>query len=149
MRGLSAWPARRSGERAGGVPSERRNVGVVFQSYALWPHMTVEGNVSYPLRVLKKTAMERKRRVARALAAVRLEEMAHRKPHELSGGQQQRVALARCLTQEPRIVLMDEPLANLDMHLRENMLEEFRGVSTRPPGPPSSTSPMTRPRPCP
>ena len=108
------------------VPSERRNVGVVFQSYALWPHMTVEGNVSYPLRVLKKTAPERKRRVARALTAVRLEEMAHRKPHELSGGQQQRVALARCLTQEPRIVLMDEPLANLDMHLRENMLEEFR-----------------------
>ena len=108
------------------VPSERRNVGVVFQSYALWPHMSVAENAAYPLRVAGLSKVERESRVARALAAVDLESLAGRRPHELSGGQQQRVALARCLTQEPRIVLMDEPLANLDMHLRENMLEEFR-----------------------
>jgi iron(III) transport system ATP-binding protein len=108
------------------IPSERRNVGVVFQSYALWPHMTVEANVGYPLRVIKLAVPERQKRVDQALATVRMENMAGRKPHELSGGQQQRVALARCLTQAPRIVLMDEPLANLDMHLRESMLEEFR-----------------------
>jgi iron(III) transport system ATP-binding protein len=113
------------------VPPEKRGVGVVFQSYALWPHMTVAENAAYPLRVAKVPPAERERRTAEALAAVELGALARRKPHELSGGQQQRVALARCLTARPGLVLMDEPLANLDMHLRERMLAEFRDFHAR------------------
>ncbi len=105
---------------------ESRNVGIVFQSYALWPHMTVAGNVEYPLRTAKVEAARRHDETVRALRSVHLTELADRRPHTLSGGQQQRVALARCLTQKPAVVLMDEPLANLDMHLRGEMLREFR-----------------------
>jgi iron(III) transport system ATP-binding protein len=107
------------------VPPERRGVGVVFQSYALWPHMSVAQNVAYPLRMMALDGAERRRRLAEALATVQLADLAERRPHELSGGQQQRVALARCLTQRAGVVLMDEPLANLDMHLREEMLDAF------------------------
>jgi iron(III) transport system ATP-binding protein len=107
------------------VPPEDRRVGVVFQSYALWPHMTVAQNVGYPLRVARLSEMERRARIAAALEAVRLGDLGERMPHALSGGQQQRVALARCLVMRPRLVLMDEPLANLDMHLREGMRAEF------------------------
>jgi iron(III) transport system ATP-binding protein len=98
---------------------------MVFQSYALWPHMTVAENVSFSLRVRRVSATERDRRVSDALAKVGLEAMAARKPHELSGGQRQRVALARCLAMRPAVVLLDEPLANLDVHLREAMQQEF------------------------
>ncbi len=108
------------------VPPEKRNVGVVFQSYALWPHMNVTENIGYPLRVKKYSPHRRQEEVQAALESVRLTAYTERKPHELSGGQQQRVALARCLTQKAEIVLMDEPLANLDMHLRETMLREFK-----------------------
>ncbi len=108
------------------VRPERRNVGMVFQSYALWPHMSVADNAAFPLKVAKVDRRDRARRVGEALSAVRLEHLAERYPHELSGGQQQRVALARCLTQAPGMICMDEPLANLDMHLREEMLAEFR-----------------------
>ncbi|MDX5594750.1 ABC transporter ATP-binding protein [Pseudovibrio sp. SPO723] len=104
---------------------EERNVGMVFQSYALWPHMTAKENAEFPLKVANKSAEERASIVNGAMDAVRLTPFADRRPSELSGGQQQRVALARCLTQAPKIVLMDEPLANLDMHLREDMLQEF------------------------
>ena len=105
---------------------ESRNVGIVFQSYALWPHMSVAGNVEYPLRTARVDAERRRDETAQALRSVHMTEFAERRPHTLSGGQQQRVALARCLTQRPAVVLMDEPLANLDMHLRGEMLREFR-----------------------
>ena len=113
------------------VPPETRDVGVVFQSYALWPHMSVAENAGYPARVKRLPKAEQAERTASALAAVELGALADRKPHALSGGQQQRVALARCLTARPGLVLMDEPLANLDMHLRERMLAEFRAFHAR------------------
>jgi iron(III) transport system ATP-binding protein len=98
---------------------------MVFQSYALWPHMTVSENVGFALKVRRVGASERERRVAAALETVGLAGFAGRKPRELSGGQRQRVALARCLAMRPRVVLLDEPLANLDAHLRESMQGEF------------------------
>ncbi|WP_068086884.1 ABC transporter ATP-binding protein [Polycladidibacter stylochi] len=105
---------------------EERQVGMVFQSYALWPHMSVAENAAFPLKTQKITGTERELRIDNALEATRLGAFKSRRPAELSGGQQQRVALARCLTQAPKLVLMDEPLANLDMHLREDMLAEFK-----------------------
>jgi iron(III) transport system ATP-binding protein len=107
------------------LPPEKRRIGMVFQSYALWPHMTVAENVAFALRVRKVPPAERRRRVDDALTMVGLETMAERRPHELSGGQRQRVALARCLAMRPDVVLLDEPLANLDVHLREAMQQEF------------------------
>lgn len=108
------------------VSAENRNVGVVFQSYALWPHMTVAENVEYPLKVAGIKNGNRKSRVNEALETVGLSGCGYRHPAELSGGQRQRVALARCLVMKPEVVLLDEPLANLDVHLRESMLYEFK-----------------------
>ena len=108
------------------VAPERRGIGMVFQSYALWPHMTVADNVGYALKVRRLPRAERAAKVREALRAVGLAELAGRRPAQLSGGQRQRVALARCLAMRPRLLLLDEPLANLDVHLRESMLEEFR-----------------------
>jgi len=108
------------------VPPERRNMAMVFQSYALWPHMTVAENTGYPLKVRGITGERYRRKVMDALATVRLDAYAERRPSELSGGQRQRVALARCLVTEPDVVLLDEPLANLDRHLRQEMEETFR-----------------------
>ncbi len=107
------------------VPPEERRVGIVFQSYALWPHMSVGRNVGYALEVAHVPDAKRKARIAEALASVDLAGYEDRKPAELSGGQRQRVALARCLAMDPAIVLLDEPLANLDVHLRASMLETF------------------------
>ncbi|TQV77892.1 ABC transporter ATP-binding protein [Denitrobaculum tricleocarpae] len=107
------------------VAPEDRNVGVVFQSYALWPHMSVEANVGFPLEAAgagKRAALDQ---AQRHLSTVELEAFARRKPAELSGGQRQRVALARCLAQGAETILMDEPLANLDPHLRATMEEEL------------------------
>jgi putative spermidine/putrescine transport system ATP-binding protein len=108
------------------TPPHKRNFGMVFQNYALFPHMTVEQNVAYPLTVRRVPKAEQARRVARALDMVRLEGMAERLPGQLSGGQQQRVALARALVFEPQLVLMDEPLGALDKQLREHMQIELK-----------------------
>jgi iron(III) transport system ATP-binding protein len=113
------------------VPPERRRIGIVFQSYALWPHMTVAENVAYGLTVAGVRDPERARRVDAALALVELEGYAARRPSMLSGGQRQRVALARCLVTEPSLVLLDEPLANLDVHLRASMEDEFARFHAR------------------
>jgi iron(III) transport system ATP-binding protein len=122
---------RRLADAAHALPPERRNMAMVFQSYALWPHMTVADNVGYPLKVRGISGEAYRTRVAEALSAVRLETYGERRPADLSGGQRQRVALARCLTTSPDVVLLDEPLANLDRHLRQEMEETFRTFHQR------------------
>ncbi|MCX8281461.1 ABC transporter ATP-binding protein [Phyllobacterium sp. 0TCS1.6C] len=113
------------------VPPELRRVGIVFQNYALWPHMTVAENVGYSLKVAKVDRATREKRVADALALVDLQSYGDRRPANLSGGQRQRVALARCLVSAPSLVLFDEPLANLDVHLRAAMEDEFAAFHKR------------------
>ncbi|ECH4668233.1 ABC transporter ATP-binding protein [Salmonella enterica] len=113
------------------LPPEQRNMGMVFQSYALWPHMTVEENVGYPLRLRQISSNIYKKRVMEALEAVELLAYSGRSPHELSGGQRQRVALARCLISNPEVILLDEPLSNLDRYLRTTMEKIFRELHHR------------------
>jgi iron(III) transport system ATP-binding protein len=108
------------------VPPEQRNMSMIFQSYALWPHMTVRENVGYGLRLRRLPRDEIARKVDAILAVARLSALAERYPTELSGGQQQRVALARALVVEPETLLLDEPLSNLDANLREEMRFELR-----------------------
>src|SRR5689334_5512620 len=122
----SSGTIRLDGKPIESLPPHRRNMGVVFQSYSLFPHMTVEQNVAFPLTVRKTGAAAVREKVAAALDKVRLREFAKRRPQQLSGGQQQRVALARALVFEPRVVLMDEPLPALDKKLREEMQLEIR-----------------------
>ncbi|HLP85777.1 MAG TPA: ABC transporter ATP-binding protein [Phycisphaerales bacterium] len=110
------------------MPAEKRDTGMVFQSYALWPHMTVAQNVAFGLEVRKVPAQEREQRVREALAAVRMDQYAARKPNQLSGGQQQRIALARAIVVKPRVLLLDEPLSNLDAKLRIELRSEIRRV---------------------
>ncbi|KPD12966.1 ABC transporter ATP-binding protein [Phaeobacter sp. 11ANDIMAR09] len=113
------------------VPPEARNIGFVFQSYALWPHMTVRRNVSYPLEVRGLGKAERIAQTDAALQATGLEKFADRMPSDLSGGQRQRIALARCLVSDPQAVLLDEPLANLDVALRASMQDVFSDFHKR------------------
>jgi iron(III) transport system ATP-binding protein len=109
-----------------GVPAEQRNLGIVFQSYAIWPHMTVAGNVGFPLVLRKMKKPEVARRVAEVLELVELSGLDHQYPHQLSGGQQQRVALARALSSSPSVLLLDEPFSNLDAKLRERARKWLR-----------------------
>jgi multiple sugar transport system ATP-binding protein len=113
-------------ERINGVLPKYRDVAMVFQSYALYPHLTVEQNIGYPLKIRKVPPEESKRRVAEVARRVELETMLSRLPRELSGGQRQRVALARAIVRTPRVFLMDEPLSNLDAKLRTQMRSELK-----------------------
>ena len=108
------------------LPAEKRDAGMVFQSYALWPHMTVFDNVAFGLQVRKVPAAEQRTRVMQALEMVRMQAYADRRPNQLSGGQQQRVALARAIVFRPEVLLLDEPLSNLDAKLRERMRFEIK-----------------------
>src|SRR5690349_10941290 len=113
------------------MPPEARNMSMIFQSYALWPHMTVAENVAYGLRIRKLDKATIESKLKAILSTTRLEPLAERYPGELSGGQQQRVSLARALVVEPETLLLDEPLSNLDANLREEMRFEIRRLHDR------------------
>jgi multiple sugar transport system ATP-binding protein len=113
-------------ERINDVPTQHRDLAMVFQSYALYPHMTIAENIAYPLRVRKVSKGERENRVARVAKMLEIEALLNRKPRQLSGGERQRVALARAIVREPRAYLMDEPLSNLDARLRMQMRGELK-----------------------
>ncbi|MEM1039334.1 MAG: ABC transporter ATP-binding protein [Pseudomonadota bacterium] len=116
------------GESINNVPPNKRGIGMVFQNYALFPHMTVAENLAFPLKVRKMGSAEIETKVKRALEMVELPEMGGRRPAQLSGGQQQRVAVARALVFDPKLILMDEPLGALDKQLREQMQYEIKHI---------------------
>lgn len=114
------------GQRVNDIPTQHRDLAMVFQSYALYPHMTIAENIGYPLRVRKLDKPERVARVQRVAAMLEIETLLDRRPRQLSGGERQRVALARAIVREPRAYLMDEPLSNLDARLRVQMRGELK-----------------------
>ncbi|MHB2060116.1 ABC transporter ATP-binding protein [Pseudomonas monsensis] len=120
-----------NGQSLVNVPPHKRDIGMVFQRYSLFPHLSVRDNIAFPLAIRKLAAVERDKRVDAMLKLVQLEQFAHRRPSQLSGGQQQRVAIARALVYEPRILLMDEPLGALDKKLREDLQDELRQLHRR------------------
>ncbi|VVP66921.1 Spermidine/putrescine import ATP-binding protein PotA [Pseudomonas fluorescens] len=120
-----------NGQSLVNVPPHKRDIGMVFQRYSLFPHLSVRDNIAFPLQIRKLASAERERRVDAMLKLVQLEQFAHRRPSQLSGGQQQRVAIARALVYEPRILLMDEPLGALDKKLREDLQDELRQLHRR------------------
>ncbi len=111
------------------VPPEKREIGMVFQSYAVWPHMNVFDNIAYPLKIKKVPKKEREKKVNKILDIVHLLQYRDRMPSQLSGGQQQRIALGRALIAEPKLLLLDEPLSNLDAKLRDSMRYEIKKIS--------------------
>jgi len=119
------------GQDVAGLPPWKRDVGMVFQSYALWPHMTVAQNVAFGLEERRRPRAEIDARVAKALELVGLSDYAQRRPAQLSGGQQQRVALARTIAIEPKVLLLDEPLSNLDARMRVSVRRELRALQQR------------------
>lgn len=119
-----------NGRNVTALPAEKRGIGMVFQNYALMPHMTVFENIAFPLQIRKVPKTEIKRRVDEVLEVVRLPHVADRTPRELSGGQQQRISIARCIVYKPDLILMDEPLGALDKKLREQMQLEIRRIHT-------------------
>ena len=125
---MTSGDIRLDGRSLKNVPPYQRNIGMVFQNYALFPHMTVEENLAFPLEARNLPKAEVGRKIRRALEMVRLEGFAKRRPGQLSGGQQQRVAVARALVYEPALVLMDEPLGALDKQLREQMQLELKHI---------------------
>ena len=116
------------GKDVSNLPPHQRNIGMVFQNYALFPHLSVFDNVAYGLKIRKLPKKEIEKRVHDALSLVQLSAFAERRPHQLSGGQQQRVAIARALAIEPSVLLLDEPLSNLDAKLRKDMQLELRNI---------------------
>jgi len=116
------------GRRLDDVPPNRRDMAMVFQSYAIFPHLNVFENIAYGLKIKKLSSSEIRHRIAEVLSLTELTGLEHRAPHQLSGGQQQRVALARALVMEPKVLLFDEPLSNLDAKLREQMRAEIRRI---------------------
>ncbi|PZU89558.1 MAG: polyamine ABC transporter ATP-binding protein [Shinella sp.] len=128
---VSSGAIRFDGKDVVHVPAEKRDIGMVFQNYALFPHMTVAGNLAFGLEMRKVPKAEMRDRIAKVLDMVQLSSHADRYPRQLSGGQQQRVALARALVIEPKILLLDEPLANLDAKLREEMRVFIRDIQRR------------------
>ena len=115
-------------EEVSDLPPEKREVGLVFQNYALYPHMTVLENICFPLKIKKVPMEERIERAKKMAKMVHIDEYLDRKPKQLSGGQQQRVAIARALVKNPKLLLLDEPLCNLDAKLRVEMREEIRRI---------------------
>ena len=127
----TAGEIRLGGREVSDLPAHKRNIGMTFQNYALFPHMTVEANVAFGLQMRKTAREETRARVADALSMVRLDGLEARYPSQLSGGQQQRVALARAIVIEPVMLLLDEPLSNLDAKLREEMRVEIKEIQSR------------------
>ena len=128
------------------MPPEKRGIGLVFQNYALYPHMTVMGNICFPLETQRVPKAERIERANEIAKLVHVDMLMNRKPSELSGGQQQRVAIARALVKNPRLLLLDEPLSNLDARLRLKCERKFAGFSSAPALPRSLSRTIRRKR---